>query len=274
MIVEAGTIRDWQAARVYIHEHGVIVDAERSASVRLRPLTTDELPIYSGFTMAIVDLAGRSLSERIAEVFRVKRAHRLEDFYEESDARYALRSSAYHLIRLTEIYAEVTDLFETQHPVRNGRSGNVAGDRVYFEFDAFIASARRVYEHLRRVLWKKFSGRGDAPSTFAKLTRKVDFPPRLQESLTSSWLDHGQRIKDYRDCISHFVPLDPGLRTSWLEPIGERWGMTVRIPSNPDAKSRRSFSFDNGPDALSYAYETLVHLTELSEIVEASISQP
>lgn len=262
----------WQDIEVNIYELGVVVDERRAAPSGLRRFATDEMPIYHAYKKTLVDPAGSSLNERIVSMLQVDGPHAVSDYYEEGDVRYALRASAYHVDRMVELYARTTTLFEDLHPVGTASRGNTSGDEVYFEFDAFVTSARRVYEHLRRLLWKHFSGKGNSPVTFAKLVGAIpDLPPELRQSLTKSWHTTGTILKHYRDCISHFVPLDPGSHTSWLEPRDGRWTMTVRIPANPESKSRRMFEFDGGPDALTYSYESLCHLVDLSEEASAAV---
>lgn len=226
---------------VDIYEFGVVV-AESTAPPRdLRKVATDHLPIYHGFTKTIVDHSGCSLNERLARLLQIDRPHRVADFYEERDVRYSLRASAYHVVRMAEVYAATTSEFERTHPIGTAKRGNTSSDAVYFEFDAYVGSARRVFEHLRRLVWKHFGGKGGAPGTFSKLVRAIpDLPGDLEHALTDSWNTSGRRLKNYRDCISHFVPLDPGSHTAWLEPRDGRWAMTVRVPSNPDARSRKA----------------------------------
>src|SRR5205085_10134667 len=93
----------------------------------------DALPIsiYNAYTKTIVDPTMRSLNERIANLLGVNRPHSVADFYEEGDVRYALRASAYHVVRMVEAYARTTTMFEDMHPIGTGLRGNTSGDEVY-----------------------------------------------------------------------------------------------------------------------------------------------
>ena len=50
---------------------------------------------------------------------------------------------------------------------------------------------------------------------------------------------------------------------------GDRWGMTIKLPANPQAHSHRAFDFDAGPEALRYCHAVACHLVELCESLAA-----
>jgi hypothetical protein len=51
--------------------------------------------------------------------------------------------------------------------------------------------------------------------------------------------------------------------------VWEQMGMTVRLPVNPEVKSRRAFDFFSGPDALKYCHSVACHVVELCESLAA-----
>lgn len=65
--------------------------------------------------------------------------------------------------------------------------------------------------------------------------------------------------------LIHYVPLNAGLETCWMEKFDGLWGVNVRLPDNPDTKSRKQFNFSNGPEALSYCYEVAIEMIDLCE---------
>lgn len=117
---------------------------------------TTELPIYSGFTLSIVDLKGQSLNERGARLFNVNGPHSSDAYYEETDLRYCVLATLYHLNRLMDLYLALTQLFEKTFPPGSTNRGNTSDARVFYELDAFLGAARRVYETVRKVLWKHY----------------------------------------------------------------------------------------------------------------------
>jgi hypothetical protein len=81
----------------------------------------------------------------------------------------------------------------------------------------------------------------------------------------------GTKLRAYRDCVAHYDPLTDGGTTCWMDRYNNRWGVTVKLPSNPEAKSRRCFDFASGPEALEYCHSVACSVVELCELLE---SQP
>jgi hypothetical protein len=254
-----------------IYEHGIEAKGE-NIQPSLRLIATAKLPIYFGFTLTIVDDKGRSLTERAVHLFRVDQAHAVADYYEEDDLRYCVLATLYHLNRLVDLYVKLTRLFERLHPVGTAVKGNTSDPSVFYEVDAFLGSARRVYESLRKVLWKHYRGRGTTGrwSSIRKVVNSPDgIPTSFAASLQQSWWSVGEKLTAYRDCVAHYDPLTDGATTCWMNWHGDRWGVTVKLPSNPDRHSRQAFDFRSGPEALSYCYSVACHLVELCELLEA-----
>jgi hypothetical protein len=67
----------------------------------------------------------------------------------------------------------------------------------------------------------------------------------------------------------HYDPLTDGATTCWMERYGNRWGMNVKLPANPEPKSRLSFDFATGPEALSYCHTIACHLVDVCQGLEA-----
>ena len=254
-----------------IYEHGIVAEGEGNpASLRL--IATAKLPIYSGFSLAIVDLKEHSLNERAVHLARVNGPCYSADYYEEGDLRYFVLATLYHLNRLIDLYVRLTRLFEHIHPPGTAIRGNTSDPRVFYEIDAFLGAARRVYESIRKVLWKHYHGRGTTGrwSSIRKVVNSPDkIPASFATSLQQSWQSVGEELTAYRDCVAHYDPLTDGGTTCWMHWYGNRWGMTVKLPSNPYEQSRLAFDFASGPEALSYCHSVACHLVELCESLEA-----
>lgn len=91
-------------------------------------------------------------------------------------------------------------------------------------------------------------------------------PTQFAEALQQSWETRGKKLKAYRDCIAHNMPLADN-ETCWMARFDNQWGATVPLPTNPESKSRAAF--DNvqgkGIDALGYCHGVAVHMVELCE---------
>src|SRR5437764_5578949 len=134
-----------------IYEHGILVEGdERPESLSL--IATAKLPIYSGFNLSIVDFEEHSLNERAVRLAEVNGPHYQADYYEEYDLRYCVLATLYHMNQIIDLYVRITQLFERIHPLGTAISGNTSDPKVFYEVDAFLGAARRVYESIVHVL--------------------------------------------------------------------------------------------------------------------------
>jgi hypothetical protein len=137
------------ASEANVYEHGILIEGdERPESLRL--IATAKLPIFSAFNLSIVDFESRSLNERAAHFADVNGPHYQVDYFEETDLRYSVTATLYHLNRLIDLYVTSTQLFERHHPPGIANRGNTSDPRVFYEVDAFLGAARRVYESIIR----------------------------------------------------------------------------------------------------------------------------
>lgn len=253
-----------------VYEHGVAVEGDEQVE-SLVLIATAKLPIYSGFSLSIVDFEGRSLNERAVHLASVKGPHHSADYNEERDLRYCVLAMLYHLNRLIDFYVRLTQLFERKFPPGTAIHGNTGDPRVFYEIDAFLGAARRIYEFIEKVILKHYfpgkKRRGSSIQNVINMLRKV--LPFFATELKESWDTVGKQLKDYRDCVAHNDPLNDGGTTCWMNWHGNRWGMTIRLPANPDEEKRTAFDFNSGPEALSYCHSVACHLVKLCESLEA-----
>ncbi|WP_174188564.1 hypothetical protein [Nocardia barduliensis] len=255
---------------INVLEHGIVVPSRTKIS-SCGVIATTRIPIYSGFTLTVVDVDGSSLNERTLNITRIDRAHTISDFYEEYDLRYALHSTLYHLNQLITLYARGCQLFEDTYPhPKDTAQGNVSDPRIFYEIDALLGAARRVYEVIRKVLWKHHSsGSSGRWRSIRTAVKSPLLPAEFAKTLANSWDTYGETLADYRDCVAHYDPLTNGQTTCWMDRFDGRWGMTVKLPGNPSEKSRLRFDFESGPDALQYCHMIATHLVKLGEDVTA-----
>ena len=253
-----------------VYEHGIAVEGDEHPE-SLRPIATARLPIYAFFSLSIVDFEGHSLNERAVHLANVKGPHHPADYYEERDLRYSVLAALYHLNRLVDVYVRLTRLFECDYLPGKAVRGNTDDPRVFYEIDAFLGATRRVYEFIEKVILKHYfpgkKHRGSSMQNVINMMRKV--LPLFATEVQESWDTFGKKLKNYRDCVAHNDPLNEGSNTCWMNWHGNRWGMTIRLPANPDEEKRAGFDFDSGPEALSYCHSVACHLVELCESLEA-----
>ena len=148
---------------------------------------------------------------------------------------------------------------------------NFTGQREpYYEFDALLAAARRAYDSCRYVLWNRFgpSGANIKRSLKEALPFCTKLDPAVHGDLQHSWDTCGSLLTSYRDCIQHYVPIDPAfLSVTLQQELPGIWTAWARIPDNPDDRSKNRFTFKKQLDALTYGWETANEALRVLEVV-------
>jgi hypothetical protein len=72
-----------------VFEHGILVEST-GFSIPLNRVASTRLPVYSGYTLCVVDSNGTSLNDRAVRLFVPAGPHAVADFLEEGDLRYCL----------------------------------------------------------------------------------------------------------------------------------------------------------------------------------------
>lgn len=191
---------------------------------------------------------------------------------------YLVGAVAYHCERLAEVYATICRQFVSV-PWPDAGSDRVIFSyqtEPYYEFDAAITAARRAYDVSRYLIWQRFGSGGSVPSSLAKaLQACAGLPDPLRLRLEKSWTEFGERITDYRDCIQHYVPIDFGLSSADMEKLaGGFWSVRIRIPDNPEVRSKKAFTYAQGLDALSYCRLVGEELVTVMTMVIDSSARP
>jgi hypothetical protein len=193
---------------------------------------------------------------------------------------YLLNGINYHCQRLAELYVQIVGRYHqiTQIPgYGEEREGGLFQNQLepYYEFDALVGAVRRSYDSTRYLLWPRFgNARGTMPKSLsAFLESSSRIPETLHARLTFSWKKFGMPLKDYRDCLHHYVPVDFGMASAVMRPHPLCvWTTTVRIPDNPEVKSKKKFTFSLNRDALTYAWELADEVLSVAiAVVEAVI---
>lgn len=251
-------------------EHGIVI-SDSDPPPGLARVATTRQPIYSGYTITVVDRDGSSLNHRANHLVDVPGPYQTSDLWDENNVTYCLRSALYRVDRIIGMYMEKCRLFDEHHPDAGILSGNTSDPRVYFEVDAFLGDARRVYDSISKVLWKHYVGKPQGRwRSIRKLveseTALATIPAEFAQLLKQSWDEFGAKLTDYRDFVMHIAPL-AGEGATWMDRYDGRWGASVGLPTDPTAKSWEVFDNvqGNGVDALGYCHRIAAHLAGLCE---------
>lgn len=230
-------------------------------------------------TSLLTNRPGRRLSldtEQAEASKRLLSLHETVKLFDGFNQTYVLGAALYHCKRMANLYCEVSAnsasfpggaLTDQEHLASSH-------PEPYYEFDAWLSSAIRVYDTSRYILWDVYRGTGSIPSSFDRVVETVKgIPDDLKQRLELSWQIYGARIKAYRDCIHHYSPLDFGMSTARAFALsGLIWSTRMLIPDNPEARSKTKFTFDNQVDALMFAWVGTVEVVTLVSDLIASIA--
>jgi hypothetical protein len=193
---------------------------------------------------------------------------------------YLVGAVSYHCQRMAQLYVQITSTFAKLAQIPGQPcTGDIAmfgfQPEPYFEFEALVSAARRSFDSLRVLLWRRFGvNSGSMPRSLQKLLEvELPLPETLRDRLNSSWQEVGARLTDYRDCIHHYVPVDYDFASARMQrlPSGV-WTTRILIPDNPEARSKAKFVFAHEIDALEYSYEVANELLELAlEVTNATL---
>lgn len=194
--------------------------------------------------------------------------------------QYMARALVHHVAGMVRAYESVCDSFKEVSAIPNatseGRAMFAGRPEPYYEFDALLGVIRRSYDSCRFLLWKCFGpAKGTLPRSFEKvlpLCKRLD--PIVKQSLETSWSTWGTRITTYRDCVHHYVPIDFGISSIFMEEkLPGVWGAMARIPDNPEARSKHDFRFVNGLDALTFGWMAACEVSRVLLLVAATVER-
>ncbi len=191
--------------------------------------------------------------------------HRFEasTLYPAHHLEYLLGAVDYHCARLAELYVQIAANYCRIQKTPGFSTESDTGifqnqTEPYYEFEALVGTARRAYDSMRYLLWPRFgSPNGSLPRSLeAVLKSHNKMPSELRQRLSKSWEQFGVPLTDYRDCLHHYVPIDFGLASAFMRRHSTgAWTTMIRIPDNPESRSKRRFTFNLNRDALTYAWE-------------------
>ena len=223
-------------------------------------------------------ITGRLLDIDVSE-FMQSDLMKAKDHLKVMNIGYTTGAVIYHCKRLTHSYRKICDDFVgNKIPLINQQEKQIfsSQEEPYYEFDALITAARRAYDITRYILWKYFGPKnGSVPASFKKcLPLCHSLPVNLKERLESSWSRYGLKLTKYRDCVQHYSPIDFILSSAHMTRLKKMvWSTSLIIADNPEAKSKRGFTYNDKIDALSYAWEITTEILDIAKLIIKEASE-
>jgi hypothetical protein len=218
---------------------------------QIRVKTPSELLAKTGARMMAITLPDPNFGAfltipasggRFMEIFRSEMLNNLTP----GDDR-ALGSCLHRFQSLVELNAAFTSDYNSR-PIADAERVVTTGERLFYEFEALVRDVVKGFTQLRYKIWGRDTG---CPRSFENVLQKLDsVTPELRAAEMTL-----KSAKNFRDCIEHNTDIGSG---SWVQHTrvdAGLWKTFIRIPDNPESKSRRKFTFTMNRDGLSEAWK-------------------
>lgn len=144
---------------------------------------------------------------------------------------------------------------------------NVRVQQVYWDFESYLSETCIALDMLARVVGPTFPKQ--SPPSFNKLCKWKESHALLNlfRDAQTKWVN---RLKDYRDCFTHYTPVDTLVSVSLRRgPAG--WELRAKLPTNPNVREILAFRFSGRIDALRYAVSVYRHMTAFDKAVAGAL---
>jgi hypothetical protein len=140
--------------------------------------------------------------------------------------------------------------------------------RVYWDFESFLSEVSIALDLLARVIGPAF--REQSPPSFNRLCEWQGSHPLLDlfRRAQQRWVN---RLKDYRDCFTHYTPVDTMLMVV-LRRYPDRWEVRAKLPTNPNVREILGFRFSRRVELLRYAIRVYRDMVAFDRAVARAIS--
>lgn len=140
---------------------------------------------------------------------------------------------------------------------------------LYWDFESLLASICMSLDTMARILSVAY--KEQLPASFNQASKKKERDEIIDflVSEKTAWVDG---LKDYRDCFTHYTPVDTLLSMKLVREEMD-WVVWGKLPSNPNERDITRFEFSPEYDVLCYSIEVFSKLVnfdhEISKILES-----
>jgi len=239
----------------------------------IRPVVlTVELPVAGSKSFLAPISKGRLLEIDMADLTQIAPFQDHRFIMWNLDLSYTVGAVIHHCHMLAKSYVEVCrDFSHLPSPSRKMPRPCVFGDQPepYYAFEALITAAIRFYMAARRPIWAAFGLGESTPNSFERVVaRCTNLPDILRNELQLNLDKYGSKLKQYRDCIEHYVHLGGPIPPAFMEQLDNGlWLARFRIPDNPEARSANAFRYDSQLDALTYGWAVTDEVVRLARVI-------
>src|SRR5207244_2983725 len=161
---------------------------------------------------------------------------------------------------------EIVDQAASSHPDTFELAvSNLEVQRIYWDFESFLSEISMSLDLLARVVSPAF--KQESPPSFNRLCKWAAPDPLVNifRQAQSRWV---KRMKDYRDCFTHYTPVDTLLSVG-LRRYPDAWEYRAKLPINPNVREIMGFRYNRRTELLRYAIKVRKDMALLDRRVAA-----
>lgn len=136
-------------------------------------------------------------------------------------------------------------------------------NRLYWDFESYLSEVNTSLDLLARVVGPAFQQQ--SPPSFSKLCKwhEPHVILGLFRSAQKRWV---HRLKDYRDCFTHYTPIDTLLMVT-LRKYATGWELRAKLPVNPNVREMLGFRYSRRVELMRYAISVHRHMRAFDRAV-------
>jgi len=145
---------------------------------------------------------------------------------------------------------------------------NIKTKVLYWEFESLLSAVNISLDIMVRILGTAY--KEQLPPNFNKACKKKE-PDEIINFMKSEKENWVNIMKDYRDCFTHYTPVDTLLSIKAIKCQNE-WMIYGKLPINPNERDITRFEYDFERDVLSYSIDVYRKIKNfdkcISQIIE------
>jgi hypothetical protein len=145
--------------------------------------------------------------------------------------------------------------------------GNHVVYRLYWDFESYLSEINVALNLLARVVGPAFQQ--ESPPSFNRLCKKPE-PHVILNLFRSAQRRWVQRLKDYRDCFTHYTPVDT-LPMVTMRKYATGWELRAKLPVNPNVREILEFRYSRRTELMRYAISVHRHMAAFDRVVAKTL---
>jgi len=185
--------------------------------------------------------------------------------------RHHLECAQFRLCTIHALYVQIHWELAPRLNASPNSLGCSTGDervkRIYWEFESYLAAISSSLDLLARIAGLVYPRQ--TPPNFNRFCKM----PEKSKMLTIMQLAQSRwafRLKGYRDCFTHFTPVDT-LLSAGLTRYQDGFHIRAKLPTNPGVREILGFRYSRRAEVLRYASTTWRHMMALDRAVAKEI---